>query len=182
MSLLIGIDLSTTGTDIDLDRALDVALCVEDPSGHVKFEHLWKIDLPIDLNAKQLKAYGIVISPDSVKASHHRIRSALDEAAQYITCFVKQGGVIVGHNVYFDIGLLSQELKRYELPLLHERVAPLQLHAIDTLRMVSGPGSRSLEHLCAKYEISPIGPFHRSDVDARAAVDLARKLMNLNTN
>jgi len=175
--LLIGIDLSTTGVDIELDHAMDVALRVEELSGRVLFSHLWPVELPIDRYAEQLKAHGIVLASGSVEENHARIASVLDDVARRITEFVKRGGYIVGHNVVFDVGLFSLELKRYGLPLMPERVAPLVTHLIDT--MPGKPGMETLESLCTKYKISPTGPLHRSDVDAKAAVDLAREMMRL---
>lgn len=182
MNLLVGIDLSTdgkAGTTWEEDRALNVAMCVEDVSGRVEFEKLWTIPQIVRLSPELQERLGVTIAPGSEMRVRHQIRTVFEDVMHHIEKYVERGGVIVGHNIYYDLGVLGLELQRFGLPITWIQATLSTDRIIDTLALCEAPGSKTLEASCKWYGVEPIGRFHDSAVDARATVDLARKIVLL---
>jgi hypothetical protein len=109
-----------------------------------------------EIHAEELRLRGIELSPDSVNESHRRIASCFDEIAQHIARFVNQGGIVVGHNVGFDLLLFSKDLERHELLPLRERVASSTIVVIEALAWAKPTivGTRQADRAVGVFELS----------------------------
>lgn len=90
-----------------------------------------------------------------------------------------EGAVFVAHNVTFDHGFISANLKRYGIE------DKMHYHKLDTLAMAFGIlhtnddiGKLSLRALCEKYGIEN-KKAHSAFADAYATYEVFKKLLNL---
>jgi DNA polymerase III epsilon subunit family exonuclease len=89
------------------------------------------------------------------------------------------GAIFVAHNITFDYGFISANLKRYGLE------DSMHYHKLDTLAMAFGilqnnddMGKLSLRALCEKYGIEN-KKAHSAYADAYATYEVFKKLLNL---
>lgn len=164
--LFVCIDCETTGLDPETDRVIEIAAAKFNMRELLEQkENL--IDPECDIPPSSIEIHHI--TPDMVK-NKPKIQEVLSE---YIT-FIG-GNTLVGHGVAFDIKLIVNAAKRFEIPctIANNR-------SIDTLRLARLYGespSNSLEQLRQHFNIEAEGA-HRALGDVVVNIAVFRYLAN----
>ncbi|NBC16964.1 MAG: 3'-5' exonuclease [Bacteroidetes bacterium] len=100
----------------------------------------------------------------------HPVAAQLPPLLQHL-----QAGVVVGHNVSFDVGFIAYEAERVGY-------AGPRIWYIDTLalsrRLLPSRGDYRLDGLLAHFDLVPEAPLHTAVVDARATQALFWSLVD----
>ncbi|MFN3344318.1 MAG: 3'-5' exonuclease [Chloroherpetonaceae bacterium] len=159
---LIAIDTESTGLNPYQDEVIEVAAVKFGRSGKVaEFHRYIKPTKPV---GDSKRVHGI---SDADLQEHGR------DAKIVFGAFLDfiDGAVLVGHNIHFDVELLKENLRRYELDLF-------DFTAFDTLdlsRRYAALRDYKLLTLCQHYGISL--PTHRAMDDAIAVAELVKILI-----
>lgn len=132
------VDTETTGIYQNRDRVIEVAIIHCDSDGTVEDEYVTLINPNRDLGPTNIHG---------IKAGDVKNAPAFTEIAGDILARL-DGRVIVGHNIQFDLGMLSYEFDRIETELP-------QPPTICTMRLAYtfGPSSRKLKDCCSHFGI-----------------------------
>jgi DNA polymerase-3 subunit epsilon len=156
------VDLETTGFSPQLERVVEVAVVVLDPTGH------------------EVDAFCTLVDPerDPGPTHIHGITSEMLEGAPtfggvhpYLAGLLS-GRVVVGHNVdRFDLAFLLAECRR----LGGEDLVPPSVVTLDTLRVAQAyldlPGKARLVDCCDRYQLT-WDDHHSALGDARVTAQL----------
>jgi DNA polymerase III subunit epsilon len=162
--IFVCIDCESTGLDIKSDRIIEIAAARFTLNEILdSFETLIDPGCPISLASQEIHH----ISEDMVKGKP-KIQEILPSLHKFI-----DKHIIVGHGISFDISLLSEEAKRFQVP------SPLSsVVSIDTLRLARLYGespTNSLEQLRKHFNIEPEGA-HRAMSDVIVNIEIFKFL------
>jgi DNA polymerase III epsilon subunit family exonuclease len=159
------VDVETTGTSIEADEIVSVAVVRLDADGREldRFASLVRPAGPIPAEATAV--HGID------DAAVRRAPTFAELAPELLT--VLEGAVFVAHNADFDLPLVQHAFARAGVRYLPAGVAC----TLDAFRLLE-PTERShrLESLCERHGI-PLGDAHDARGDALATVELLRLLL-----
>jgi DNA polymerase-3 subunit epsilon len=173
--LLIGFDLETTGTDPREARIVTGAV-IEVKDGQPLGRKEWLADPGVEIPADAVAVHGV--STERAAAEGRSADQVADAIADVLVTYWKTGVPVVAYNAAFDLSLLSAELRRYELPPLHDRLgglAPTPVidpYTIDRWADRHRRGKRNLEAVCREYGVA-LDLAHDAAADALAAARLA---------
>jgi DNA polymerase-3 subunit epsilon len=162
--VFVCVDCEATGLDTKTDRVIEVAA--------VKFTFSKILD-----SFETLINPGCIISAASQEIHHIsqemvQGKPSIQEVLPTIHKFIDQH-ILVGHGIAFDISLLMEEAKRYQVP------SPLpSIISIDTLRLARLYGespSNSLQQLRKHFNIEPEGA-HRAMSDVIVNIEIFKFL------
>lgn len=176
---LCGFDLETTGVDTANDRVVTAAI-VDIRPGEPTRTRTWLINPGIAIPEGATAVHGI--STEKARAEGQHPSVGLDEIALELTVALASGTPIVAFNASFDLTMLDQELLRYKLGGLNERlgsydaVSPvLDPHVIDKKVDTYRQGKRTLTATCEAHGLV-MQNAHAADADAIAACRLLFRL------
>lgn len=152
------IDVETTGTRSPLGRVTEI--------GAVKVQNGQIIDEWSSLINPQAHIPPFITDITGISNDMVKHAPLFHEIADELESFMKDA-VFVAHNVNFDYGFISAELKRMGRSLKMPRIC-----TVSSMRQYyPGHGSYSLASLCKEYAI-PLTTHHRALCDAQAAAQL----------
>ncbi|MGW4250459.1 exonuclease domain-containing protein [Streptomyces californicus] len=158
---LTAFDLETTGVDVEQDRIVTAAV-IGLGGGAPTEQHEWIADPGIDIPAEATAVHHI--TTEYAREHGEQAHVVVDQVAEQLAQTVWGGATVVGHNVPYDLTLLDRECRRYEVPTLHDRLADVPLHVLDTRvldqhglpyrkRPSETQGARQLVTLAQVYEL-----------------------------
>lgn len=138
------LDTETTGLSIDKDRVVEIA-CIELynhlPTKNIFHKYINPDNTKVTPGAFETHGYS-----DKFLSTKPKFR----EIAHEFLTFIKDKKLVI-HNADFDIGILNNELKRLNLPLIKKE------QVIDSLNLARekfpGSSSNNLNALCKKFKI-----------------------------
>lgn len=156
---LVFLDLETTGTDINADRIVDVALVRRDPSGmEGVFSSLVDPGMPIPSEATAVHK----ISDDMVRG-----QPTFKELAPKLLAFIGDADLGGFNAAKFDIPMLAAEFKRagVEFQTKGRRV-------LDAFTIFQRKEPRNLSAAYKFYCGKELDGAHRAEADAKAALEV----------
>lgn len=161
---LVCIDCEATGLDPEKDQIIEVAVAQFDlEKTYDSFESL--VDPQCTIPEISIAIHHI--TEEMVKGKP-TIDKVLPQVIELIGKYT-----IIGHNISYDIALIANAAKRYNIPCAIEKNV-----SIDTLRMARAYGQspkNSLEKLREHFNIEPEGA-HRAMNDVVVNIDVFRQL------
>lgn len=184
-SALLGFDTETTGISLSKDAICSATLVLKWPN--TTWDSYGVI--PWIINPHQ------AVHPEASKVNgftdeylqEHGVEpvQALEEIASIITLAQQKHIPLLAYNAPFDVHMLEQNLTRWGLPTIQERLAQSsdELLVVDPLvidRAISNrEGRRTLTATTYYYGVVPHGDFHDATADTIAAVDLMEPITRL---
>lgn len=177
---LLGFDTETTGTNVQRDRIVTVALVHSVGPGRAgETVATWLLDPGVEIPEAASAVHGI----STAHARTHGMQpaEALEEVAAILADALGRGVPIVAFNGGFDLQILENELQRLGLPTLRERLGHDIAPVIDPLVLDRGldrfrKGKRTLTDLLGVYGVEPDGTMHTADVDVSMTLDVLRAM------
>lgn len=164
-------DLETTGIDASKDRIVTAAFIWLHPDGtHETFE--WIVNPGIEIAPAAAEVHGI--SNEYAREHGMDPRQALTEISALFNAAHAARLPIVGHNVSYDLTMLTAELRRYGLPAL-PWFPVLDTIVLDKVADKYRKGSRTLTATAQHYDVV-LENAHAADADALASGLIFRKL------
>lgn len=168
---LFGFDLETTGTDPSKARIVTASL-VEATTREARD---WLVDPGVEIPEAATAVHGI--TTERARAEGEAPGQALRQINAALAAVAAAGGMIVGHNISYDLTVMHAESVR---------------HGLDSLALVGGPavidtmvldkqvdpyrkGKRTLVALAEAYGVT-LTDAHDAHADALAAVEIALAL------
>lgn len=183
---LVGLDVETTGVDLDSDRIVATAISVV--GGGLPPEHYyWLVDPGVEIPADATAIHGI--TTERVRAEGRCPQEAVREIITTLTEQSRQGVPIVAFNARFDFTMLDREARRYRLPGIESHpgtsISVIDPYVLDKHFDRFRKGKRTLTALCEHYRVSVDMPYYRVNLDmsyasnthAIATILLARQLV-----
>lgn len=157
------IDIETTGVLKNRDRVIEIAILCSNGAGEIEDEFVTLINPNRDLGKTSLHgicASDIVDAPD--------FKAVAGDISQRL-----KGRIIVGHNIQFDLGIISAEFERLGYQIT-------QPSSLCTLRLAYtfGPQSRKLSDCCLHFGINQ-EMAHSAYHDAKATLALLQRYLSL---
>ncbi len=179
---LTGVDLETTGTDIETARIVSAAV-VRYGGGRDTHVQRWVSNMiDPDGTVTPIPAETTAIHGWTNQAARIAGRPAAEVVAEIIAACAEaadSGWPLVIMNAAYDLSVLDREAARYGLTSLFTQAEPYVLDPrvldkkVDPFRR----GGRTLEDLCAHYLVE-LENAHTPDQDAKAACAVVWKLAN----
>jgi DNA polymerase III epsilon subunit family exonuclease len=158
------VDVETTGLRPTRQRVIEVAL--------VRYQGGQEVARFESLVNPEARIPNFIVGLTGITDTHVVDAPRFADLAARIVEFIGHG-LVIGHNVQFDIGFLNAELKRCDrLPLINERVDTMGL-AVKLLRQVRKP---SLDRVAVAVGLTP-RKIHRAGDDAKLTGEVALRLM-----
>lgn len=174
----VGFDTETTGVDVTTDRIVTAALVYREPGEEDKVMS-WIINpgVPIPENASNVHK----ITDEYAQEHGAEPKEALEDMSSRIVEYLLSEVPIVAYNATYDVSILENELKRYGLPTVRERIEgnwtvidPLVLdRALDKWRK----GGRKLIDNLKEHGVANWGNLHTAEDDVIATLDLLDKMI-----
>ena len=172
-SPILAMDTETTGTNVESDRIVTIAIGRSTGPGDWNLIEDSLINPGVPIQADATKVHGIT-DEDAAKGSPPR--DVLESVHEILSQAYVREIPVVGHNLTYDFTVLDREMRRH---LGHGVTVPL---ALDTLvlfrRFDHTTGSRSLEQLAYRNGIT--FPAHNAAADALASLRLLHILAGEN--
>lgn len=173
-SPILAMDTETTGTNVESDRIVTIAIGRSTGPGDWNLIEDSLINPGVPIQADATKVHGIT-DEDAAKGSPPR--DVLESVHEILTQAAERRVPVVAHNVPYDATIVDREMRRHL-----GRGLPEGLLWLDTLvlfrRFDYSTGSRSLEHLAYRNGIT--FPAHNAAEDAKAALRLLHILASQN--
>ncbi|MHB1969338.1 MAG: exonuclease domain-containing protein [Acidimicrobiales bacterium] len=170
----VAFDLETTGVDPFFDVPVSFAFAWREGPGPAAAE-TGLVDPGRSIPAGATRVHGIT---DAMVAGAPDLASAVPALADRLEAIWREGGVVVGMNVAYDLTMIDSLLGRLGRARLADRgvgavadVLVLDRH-LDRYRR----GKRTLTDLCVHYGVALEGA-HSAAVDAAASLDLYERLL-----
>jgi DNA polymerase-3 subunit epsilon len=175
----VGFDVETTG--VDVETALIVTATVVRMGGGLETEVLNRMS---DLNGAEIPAEATKIhniTTEMARAAGRPAALVIRDIVDRMALYAARGWPIVAMNAPFDLTILERECERYGVRSLWN-ATPLVLdpRVLDKQMDPYRPGGRRLIDLCHHYRVSLEGAAHTSEVDAKAACGVVRKIAKRN--
>ncbi|GAB3061632.1 3'-5' exonuclease [Sediminivirga luteola] len=169
---LVGFDLETTGVDPKNDRIVTACMVgFEGPQALGSRD--WLADPGCEIPEAATRVHGI--STEHARTHGAPIAAVLEQLLDGFRRVAAAGGVIIGHNVSYDLTALHTELLRHGFPpFLTGDEAPA---IVDTLVLDKQfdryrKGKRTLGTIAEHYGVR-LDDAHNASADALAAVEIA---------
>jgi DNA polymerase-3 subunit epsilon len=185
---MVAFDLETTGVDVETDRIVTAAV-IGVGGDRPQNTREWLADPGIEIPEGASEIHKI--TTEHARANGKPAAEVVDQVAQALADDVRQGAVIVGHNVPYDLTLLDRECRRHSLAPLVDRLGEQAAYVIDTRvldthcapyrkRVSETQGARQLITLAQVYEL----PWNESEAhgcsyDALMAARVAYRIGTL---
>lgn len=179
---MLGFDTETTGTNVEKDRIVTVALVHSvGPGRENETVATWLIDPGVEIPEPAQRVHGI--STEHARTHGMQPAEALDEVASMIVETLGKDVPLVAFNIGFDLAILENELTRLGLPTLVDRLGHDITPVIDALVVDRGvdryrKGKRKLVDLLEHYGIQQDGRLHTADVDVSSTLDVLRAIVD----
>lgn len=174
-SRLVLFDVESTGTDERNCLIVGAAVILAGGGlATVTTKWLMAVDIPIEATA----IHGI--TTEHAKQHGRASAEAVNEIRQALLAAWSNGWPVIGHNVVYDLTILSSELKRHELDAIGFEQAARQGPVIDTLVIDKWHdrfrrGSRKLADTAKHYGVN-VESSHNAEADALTAGRLAVRM------
>ncbi|MBQ5557277.1 MAG: DNA polymerase III subunit epsilon [Aeriscardovia sp.] len=201
-SLLLGFDTETTGLSSS-DAIVSAALVLRTPAAGRDGDAAlsWTINPHRPLSPAAAAVNGF--TDEELRRCGMEPQDALDTIAAIIALAQSQNIPLLAYNAPFDVRMLRNDLRRWHLPTVADRLAgaddlfndldtvasvplvissenPLVVDPLVLDRAVSDRDERRrLEDTAFYYGVSPRGDFHDATIDAIAAMDVLASLCRL---
>ncbi len=177
---LLGFDLETTGVDTARDRIVTASYEVR--CGSEVLEQVTLLFNPgVEIPQSAIDVHGI--TNERAQAEGLDPWVGLEQLAAKLVSYLSEGAPLVGFNVQFDVTLLENELRRYGLPTVAERLGGRFAPIVDPLVLDREldrwrKGKRKLVDLLEVYGIA-VDPdeLHQSDVDVSMTLSLLQAMV-----
>lgn len=168
---LWGFDLETTGTDPHTARIVSAAL-VRFSSGAPVERLTWLVDPGVEIPAASVGIHGI--TPEHVRAHGRPVAEAVPEILAEVAAIREAGGMLVGHNVVYDLTILQYEAERAAaVPDARTACPPvIDTFVLDKQAQRFRKGARTLTAVSENWGID-LSRAHEALADAEAAVRIA---------
>lgn len=177
----LAFDTETTGIDVRQDRIVTASLVGSAPGSRPRIEtHL--IAVEVEIPAEATAVHGI--TTEHAREHGQPAAEVLDVVAADLALAMVRGTPVIGFNCAFDFTMLENELKRNQLPTLHDRLDGRIRPVVDAfcLDKQDAPyrkGSRNLTAVCQHRGVL-LGGAHEASADALAAARLAAVIVRGN--
>lgn len=174
-------DCESTGVDPATDRIVTASMIRINGGGQpVTESYIVAVDVDIPEAASQIHGW----TTERARAEGRPAAEVLDIVAADLALAFTRGQPVVGYNICYDLTILEHELRRHDLPTLHERTDGHIRPVIDSLVIDKAidrfrKGSRKLTAACEHYGVRLDGA-HDAAFDAIAAARLAWVMIRRN--
>ncbi|MDO5747574.1 MAG: exonuclease domain-containing protein [Actinomycetaceae bacterium] len=177
----LGFDTETTGVDVSLDHILTASLIEYDPATAQADPKNWIIDPGVEVPEKSISVHGL--TTEYIRTHGAAPAEALEQIAQAIALQAKDGSVLVAFNASYDIVILNENLKRWNLRPLEDRINFDQWTIIDPLICDRAlcqyrKGKRTLDLVADYYHVEKPDQLHNAEVDTRVTLGILRSLVD----
>lgn len=168
---LHGFDLETTGTDPRTARIVTASL-VDVRSGDARD---WLLNPGMDIPEAATQVHGI--TTERARAEGADPQSGVADIAQALIAVGKAGGMIVGHNISYDLTVMHHESVRRGVESLALTGGPSVIDTLVLDKQVDPyrKGKRTLVALAEHYGVT-LTDAHDAHADALAAVQIAEAI------
>jgi DNA polymerase-3 subunit epsilon len=176
-------DAESTGVNVLTDRIVTFTV-VKLVTNAEPVSRNWLINPGVPIPESATAVHGITTEHATTKGRDPA--EALEEIAATVTGVMRSGHPLVFFNAAYDLSILEAELRRHDLPSLHDRVGVEHWHTIiDPFVLGKGIDTRDrnfrkgrkykLPDLCERYQVHFVES-HDALADATGAGRLARKI------
>lgn len=172
---LVGLDLETTGLDVDEDRIVTGSVVRWGGGLPTAARNWWS-----DMGGAEISADATAVHKITTEQARAAGRPAADivtEIAETLSEYAKQAWPIVVMNAPFDLTMLERECARYGVRSIWDSTpVVLDPWVLDKYLDRFRSGRRRLIDLCQHYSVKLEGGAHNSEVDAKAACAVTWKI------
>ena len=177
---LMGFDTETTGVDTLNDRIVQAVLVYNGTDGsEIVKEYIINPGVPIPEDAAKIHGF----TDEFVQKNGTDPKTTLEEIANIIISSQTQGYYLVIQNASFDLPILNNELKRYGLKTLGERLEQSKMPylidplVIDRKEDKYRKGKRQLINIAEHYGVEIIGDLHNAITDVKTMLAVFSKIL-----
>lgn len=169
-----GFDLETTGTDPHTARIVTASLC-EFRDGVETSRLEWLADPGVEIPRAAAEVHGI--TTEHARTHGRPLADVVGEVLEWFARIRDSGGLIVGHNIVYDLTILEVESQRLGTPTHAAQVCPpvIDTFVIDKHVDPYRRGSRVLTALAEHWSVA-LDNAHDATADAVAAVEIALRI------
>nr|WP_275901764.1 5'-3' exonuclease H3TH domain-containing protein [Brevibacterium zhoupengii] len=169
-SRLVGFDLETTGVDPATARIVTAAFVESADSSRT-----WLADPGVEIPEPARAVHGI--TTEFAQANGAPVAEVVAELCTVLADLKSADAVVVGHNIVYDLSVMSAEVKRHQP---HVDLAALLPTIVDTFVLDKRieqfrRGKRTLTETAKRWKVSLLDA-HDAAADALAALDISRAL------
>ncbi|WP_241242541.1 5'-3' exonuclease H3TH domain-containing protein [Brevibacterium aurantiacum] len=169
-SRLVGFDLETTGVDPATARIVTAAFVESAENART-----WLADPGVEIPEPARAVHGI--TTEFAQANGAPVAEVVAELCTVLADLKAEGAVVVGHNIVYDLSVMSVEVKRHQP---HIGLAALLPTIVDTFVLDKKVeqfrrGKRTLTETAKRWKVSLLDA-HDAAADALAALDISRAL------
>ena len=174
-SRLVGFDLETTGVEPATARIVTAAFV--DSTDQVR---TWLADPGIEIPESARAVHGI--TTEFAQANGATAAQVVAELCAEFAALREEGAVVVGHNVVYDLSVMSAEVARHRPDIDFPSIIPtiIDTFVVDKHIDAYRKGKRTLIETAKTYRIELLDA-HDAAADALAALDISRALAEKST-
>ena len=174
-SRLVGFDLETTGVEPAMARIVTAAFV--DSATEVR---TWLADPGIEIPESARAVHGI--TTEFAQANGATAAQVVTELCAEFAALREEGAVVVGHNVVYDLSVMSAEVARHRPDIDFPSIIPtiVDTFVVDKHIDPYRKGKRTLIETAKTYRIELLDA-HDAAADALAALDISRALAEKST-
>ena len=174
-SRLVGFDLETTGVEPATARIVTAAFV--ESATQVR---TWLADPGIEIPESARAVHGI--TTEFAQANGATAAQVVSELCAEFAALREEGAVVVGHNVVYDLSVMSAEVARHRPDIDFPSIIPtiIDTFVVDKHIDAYRKGKRTLIETAKTYRIELLDA-HDAAADALAALDISRALAEKST-
>ncbi|WGP04434.1 5'-3' exonuclease H3TH domain-containing protein [Bacillus subtilis] len=174
-SRLVGFDLETTGVEPATARIVTAAFV--ESATQVR---TWLADPGIEIPESARAVHGI--TTEFAQANGATAAQVVAELCAEFAALREEGAVVVGHNVVYDLSVMSAEVARHRPDIDFPSIIPtiIDTFVVDKHIDAYRKGKRTLIETAKTYRIELLDA-HDAAADALAALDISRALAEKST-
>lgn len=174
-SRLVGFDLETTGVEPATARIVTAAFV--ESATQVR---TWLADPGIEIPESARAVHGI--TTEFAQANGATAAQVVSELCAEFAALKEEGAVVVGHNVVYDLSVMSAEVARHRPDIDFPSIIPtiIDTFVVDKHIDAYRKGKRTLIETAKTYRIELLDA-HDAAADALAALDISRALAEKST-
>ncbi|NLW13994.1 MAG: DNA polymerase III subunit epsilon [Trueperella sp.] len=163
-----GFDTETTGINVVEDRVVTAAVVIQ--GGDREESYTWLADPGVDIPDGAAAIHGITTS--TAQRDGRSAPDVLEEIAEILARHMSGGYPVIAFNASYDFTLLENELARYGLQTVAQRLGGRVYPVIDPYFLDRHAdryrkGKRTLAHIAAHYGVPADETFHDAEGDVR---------------